>query len=77
MISAFGGWVMPHMSNNFWVLESLIFFVKIKNCFFVLMDSRSFKINDYLTKLLLATNYLPLWLLRDAAHEQQFLGCGV
>ena len=32
------------------------------------------KIKDYPTTLLLATHDLRLWLLRDAAHEQQFLG---
>ena len=32
------------------------------------------KIKDYPTTLLLATHDLRLWLLRDAEHEQQFLG---
>ena len=35
------------------------------------------KIKDYPTTLLLATHDLRLWLLRDAEHEQQFLGCRV
>ena len=35
------------------------------------------KIKDYPTTLLLATHDLRLWLLGDAEHEQQFLGCRV
>ena len=68
MICAFGCCVMPNTSNNFWVVEFLIFFAKIKNCLFILMDSRGFKIQE------MATQDLLLWLLGDAAHEQQFLG---
>ena len=62
---------MPNTSNNFWVVEFLIFFAKIKNHLFILMDSRGFKIQE------MATQDLLLWLLGDAAHEQQFLGCRV
>ena len=60
MICAFGCFMMLHMSNNFWVVEFLIFFEKNKNCLFVLMDIGSFTIKDYPMILGLAAHDLGL-----------------
>ena len=64
-------------THDLCIVEFLILLPKIKICLFILMDSRSLKVKHYPMTLLLPTHDLRLWLLRDATHEQQFLGCRV